>query len=790
MGLFGRKKSPEERLAKAREYFEKGDYEHAFLESHRLTGKKDPEACYYVGMYYLYKRFDKKMAKSFIEVAAAAGIFDAPWQLQLITGEAFRSDAPVTETEKVIETKPVVEEKKAVETKKVAEEKTTVKPAPATETEKVIEAKPIVEEKKHAETEKVTEEKSTVKPVPVTETVKVIETKPVIKAKPIIEEKNPVETKVAEEKSTVKPAPVIEMEKVIEAKPVIKAKPIVGEKNPAEPAPDAVTLYAEAEQKRLSGADAEALVLYERAAEMGLTIAQLTAAIFHELGSGTPVDLSKALKWYEKAAEGGSASACCKCGELYKAAGNNEKALHWYQVAGDTYGQHEGWRECAEMFLAGIGTPVDKKKALGYYKLCALQDDADAQCMYGMLSIELCMADRQNEKRPEAMKWIEKSALHGNSNAQHICAAASREGFWSAPDLAGAVYWYQQAAAQGNEEAAEELAALRAEEGSASAFSASAQELERIYNEALLLGEDFKKCKEATALLLRAAEGGLVKAQRRLGLVCGEKGSNFAVSGEVSLSWCARAVEADDAWAQTIRARYYERGLHGKSDLQKALALYKLAGEQGNLEAQLGCGRLLKRSCDETLPAQEYYARIKEAANWYMRAAQQNCLEGLRGVGESCEQCGDHFCTPEAKELYERASKCIEEKGEKAKEYFDKDALTTAMFYGEGKLEYDAAKAAYKGVLELGCTDAYNDLFRLVWGEKIHVQLEELYLLLEKAAEVRNQRAQVLYAMLLEKGDCPQFDPVLAKRYAQDAATGSDPELRKAAREVLRDWKR
>lgn len=774
MGLFGRKKSPEERLAKAREYFEKGDYEHAFLESHRLTGKKDPEACYYVGMYYLYKRFDKKMAKSFIEVAAAAGIFDAPWQLQLITGETFRPSAPV-ETEKPTASEPVQETKP----EKTAVEKPTVKPALAVEMETVIEAKPIVEEKKAVETKKVTEEKPTVKPEPV------IEAKPVVEAKPVIEEKKAVETKkMTEEKPTVKPVPVTETEKVI------KAKPIAGEKNPAEPTPDAMTLYVEAEQKRLSGADAEALVLYERAAEMGLTIAQLTAAIFHELGSGTPVDLSKALKWYEKAAEGGSASACCKCGELYRAAGNNEKALHWYQVAGDTYGQHEGWRECAEMFLAGIGTPVDKKKALGYYKLCALQDDADAQCMYGMLSIELCMADRQNEKRPEAMKWIEKSALHGNSNAQHICAAASREGFWSAPDLAGAVYWYQQAAAQGNEEAAEELAALRAEEGSASAFSASAQELERIYNEALLLGEDFKKCKEATALLLRAAEGGLVKAQRRLGLVCGEKGSNFAVSGEVSLSWCARAVEADDAWAQTIRARYYERGLHGKSDLQKALALYKLAGEQGNLEAQLGCGRLLKRSCDETLPAQEYYARIKEAANWYMRAAQQNCLEGLRGVGESCEQCGDHFCTPEAKELYERASKCIEEKGEKAKEYFDKDALTTAMFYGEGKLEYDAAKAAYKGVLELGCTDAYNDLFRLVWGEKIHVQLEELYLLLEKAAEVRNQRAQVLYAMLLEKGDCPQFDPVLAKRYAQDAATGSDPELRKAAREVLRDWKR
>lgn len=271
--------------------------------------------------------------------------------------------------------------------------------------------------------------------------------------------------------------------------------------------------------------------------------------------------------------------------------------------------------------------------------------------------------------------------------------------------------------------------------------------------------------------------------------MCSEKGSNFAVSEETSLSWCARAVGADDAWAQTIRARYCERGFYGKKDLKKALALYELAGEQGNLEAQLGCGRLLRQSCDETLSAQEYYVRIKKAADWYMRAAQQDCLEGLRGVGESCEQCGDRFCTSQAQEIFERVSRCIEEEGEKAKERFDKDTLTTAMFCGQAKLDYNAAMAAYKGIVELGYTDAYDDIFRLVEDRKVHVQVEELYLYIEKAAEVRNQKAQVLYAILLKKGDCPQFDPVLAKRYAQDALTGSKPNLRKVARELLQNWK-
>lgn len=173
-----------------------------------------------------------------------------------------------------------------------------------------------------------------------------------------------------------------------------------------------------------------------------------------------------------------------------------------------------------------------------------------------------------------------------------------------------------------------------------------------------------------------------------------------------------------------------------------------------------------------------------------MRAAQQDCLEGLLGVGRSCEQSGDHFCTPAAQKIYERASKCIEEGDEKAKTQLGKDTLTTAMLYGRGMLDYNSAMAAYKEMVELGCTDAYDDIFRLIEGEKVHVQLEELYFYIEKAAQVQNQRAQVMYAIALEEGRCPQFDPVLAKRYAQDALTSSDPDLREAARKLLRNWKR
>lgn len=76
MGLFGRKKSPEEILAEGRTQYENGDLKKAFLTLHGLAGKGDPQACYYVGRIYL-ERKEKSLAQSFLIKAAKGSVPDA-----------------------------------------------------------------------------------------------------------------------------------------------------------------------------------------------------------------------------------------------------------------------------------------------------------------------------------------------------------------------------------------------------------------------------------------------------------------------------------------------------------------------------------------------------------------------------------------------------------------------------------------------------------------------------------------------------------------------------------------
>lgn len=75
MGLFGKKKRPEEILAEGRAQYENGDSKKAFLTLHGLAGKGEPQACYYVGKIYL-ERKEKNLARPFLTTAAKGGVSD------------------------------------------------------------------------------------------------------------------------------------------------------------------------------------------------------------------------------------------------------------------------------------------------------------------------------------------------------------------------------------------------------------------------------------------------------------------------------------------------------------------------------------------------------------------------------------------------------------------------------------------------------------------------------------------------------------------------------------------
>lgn len=101
MGLIGKKKTPEEILAEGRTQFERGDFSRAFLTLHRLANKGEPEASYYIGLYWLRQENDKGMAKKYLITAAKAHVRDAA---QLLAAEYAIQD--YLSTDAVAQAKP------------------------------------------------------------------------------------------------------------------------------------------------------------------------------------------------------------------------------------------------------------------------------------------------------------------------------------------------------------------------------------------------------------------------------------------------------------------------------------------------------------------------------------------------------------------------------------------------------------------------------------------------------------------------------------------------------------
>lgn len=108
----------------------------------------------------------------------------------------------------------------------------------------------------------------------------------------------------------------------------------------------------------------KAFQLYEQAAKQGDARAQMVCSVCCLEGTGTPEDHAQALYWLEKAAEQGIDCAQNMCGEFYfKAIGteqNMEKALFWSENAAEQ-GNLDAQLRCVR--ICACGSYVDLAKA-------------------------------------------------------------------------------------------------------------------------------------------------------------------------------------------------------------------------------------------------------------------------------------------------------------------------------------------------------------------------------------------------------------------------------------------
>ena len=126
----------------------------------------------------------------------------------------------------------------------------------------------------------------------------------------------------------------------------------------------------------------------ERLAEAGEPGAQLAVALIHDYGfRGTAGDTEQARHWYQRAANGGSASAQYYLGKWYLThapEADRPESVHWLKRAAEQ-GQAEAQYLLGELHRTGNGVAKDVTQAADWYHQAADQGNGQAMCRLARL---------------------------------------------------------------------------------------------------------------------------------------------------------------------------------------------------------------------------------------------------------------------------------------------------------------------------------------------------------------------------------------------------------------------
>lgn len=224
-----------------------------------------------------------------------------------------------------------------------------------------------------------------------------------------------------------------------------------------------------------------AVRFWRHLAKMGLSSAQLNLAVRYDRGKGVPHDLDEAFKWYQKAAEHGSAKAQNKLGEMYElgldANGhgvpkNIDESFKWYKKSAEQ-GYPLGQLNLSWMYNSGLGAPQDFNAVIHWTRKAANQGFADAQNILGW---RYYVGKRVPQNLDEATFWFRKAAQqghpiskyfmgviendtgvikqtqtnaeNGNPEAQYLIGFRYYTGKYVPQDYEKAAYWFRKAAEQ------------------------------------------------------------------------------------------------------------------------------------------------------------------------------------------------------------------------------------------------------------------------------------------------------------------------------------------------------
>lgn len=207
--------------------------------------------------------------------------------------------------------------------------------------------------------------------------------------------------------------------------------------------------------------------------------AQYFLGVMYSSGDGVTEDDEQALHWYKRAAERDYAPAQRAVGLCYANARgvsrDQPQSVTWLRRAAEN-GDGEAQYELGMKYMSGEGVSEDFQQTLFWMKKAARKGIGEAQLELGILLRDGAGVDHVsgpfasyrngsviNKDAEEALRWLIRAAEQGLVDAQVNVADMYHRGEGIPVDEHRAVYWFREAAQNGNEYAINKLSRIVSE---------------------------------------------------------------------------------------------------------------------------------------------------------------------------------------------------------------------------------------------------------------------------------------------------------------------------------------
>lgn len=185
----------------------------------------------------------------------------------------------------------------------------------------------------------------------------------------------------------------------------------------------------------------EAFKWFLKAANAGQTVVYGWLGLVYYEGKGCNKNYGEAIKWLKKAAENGDSSCYGYLGSSYYELQDFQEAFKWTSKAVEN-GDIASNTGLGIMYVNGLGTELNEKKALDCFKKAASIGDAVACFWLGSMYFD---GKGTSINEAEGFKWTQKAAEKGYVGSYIALGFCFEEGKGIGKNIDEAITWYKKA---------------------------------------------------------------------------------------------------------------------------------------------------------------------------------------------------------------------------------------------------------------------------------------------------------------------------------------------------------